>query len=158
MRRLATTIAIITTGTRGNRAGMAATAVTSVTADPPTILVAVNANASMMPILQEEGCFCVNLLSERHCDLVPAFSGGLKGGERFSVGCWETSDEGLPVLSDAVSSLVCEIKTTVAVGTHRLLIGEVRAVVNHPLIDPLIWIDGSYASAARLRQHLESTA
>ena len=150
MRRLATTIAIVTTGTRGNWVGMAATAVTSVTADPPTILVAANTSASMIPTLEQEGMFCVNLLSQRHCDLVRAFSGTLRGAERFTVGDWQKSDEGLPVLSDAVSSLICEIRSTVDVGTHRLLIGEVRSVINHPQIDPLIWIDSGFAAAAPL--------
>lgn len=150
MRRLATTIAIVTTGQRGQWAGMAATAVTSVTADPPTLLVAANLSASMIPTLEREGRFCVNLLSERHCELVRAFSGALKGAERFSVGAWKPSHEGLPVLSDAVSSLICEIRSTVDVETHRLLIGEVRSVINHPQIDPLIWVDSGFASAARL--------
>jgi flavin reductase len=152
MRRLATTIAIVTSGREGNWVGMAATAVTSVTADPPTILVAANTSASMIPTLEQEGRFCVNLLSERHCDLVRVFSGALKGAERFTVGDWRASDEGLPILSDAVSSLICDIKSTVDVGTHRLLIGEVQSVVNHPQIDPLIWVDSGFASAARLPQ------
>jgi flavin reductase len=150
MRRLATTIAIVTTGKPDNWLGMAATAVTSVTAEPPTILVAANKSASMIPTLQQEGRFCVNLLSESHCDLVRAFSGALKGSQRFTVGEWQPSDEGLPVLSDAVSSLICDIVSTIDVGTHRLLIGEVRSVINHPQIDPLIWIDSGFASAARL--------
>lgn len=153
MRRLATTIAIVTSGSaRDNWAGMAATAVTSVTADPPTILVAANTSASMIPTLEREGSFCVNLLSERHCNLVHIFSGALKGAERFTVGDWRPSEEGLPVLSDAVSSLICDITSTVEVGTHRLLIGEVKSVVNHPQIDPLIWVDSTFASAARLKQ------
>jgi flavin reductase (DIM6/NTAB) family NADH-FMN oxidoreductase RutF len=150
MRRLATTIAIITTGTGESWSGIAATAVTSVTSDPPTLLVAVNRSASLSPVLQAEQRFCVNLLAERHRDLVGIFSGGKKGFERFSSGGWVASDEGLPVLPDAVASLVCTTQMTLGVATHTLFIGQVQRIVNHPSIDPLIWVDGGFASATRI--------
>lgn len=150
MRRLATTIALVTTGRDENWSGMAATAVTSVTSDPPTILVAVNRTASMSPLLHNEQRFCVNLLAERHKDLVGVFSGQKKGMARFESGEWITSSEGLPVLKDAVASLICTTQMTLGVATHTLFIGQVQSIVNHPSIDPLIWVDGSFASATRI--------
>lgn len=150
MRRLATTIALVTSGTGDKWTGIAATAVTSVTADPPTILVAVNRSTSLSPILSEHRQFCVNLLSERHRDLVSLFSGPTKGSARFQQGSWYASDEGLPVLSDSVASLVCTVTATLDVATHTLFIGQVSRVVNHPTIDPLIWVDGRFASATQL--------
>ncbi|MFD2497914.1 flavin reductase [Rhizorhabdus histidinilytica] len=51
MRRLATTIALITSGKGENWTGMAATAVMSVCAEPPTLLTAVNRTASIHPVL-----------------------------------------------------------------------------------------------------------
>lgn len=150
MRRLATTIALVTTGTDENWTGMAATAVTSVTSDPPTILVAVNRTASMSPTLIDQQRFCVNLLAERHKDLVGVFSGQRKGAARFEVGEWVPSPEGLPVLKDAVASLICTTQMTLAVATHTLFIGQVQSIVNHPTIDPLIWVDGCFASASRI--------
>ncbi|WP_156679113.1 flavin reductase family protein [Sphingomonas profundi] len=150
MRRLATTIAIITGGTGDDWTGMAATAVTSVTADPPTILVAVNRNASISPVLSADRRFCVNLLAERHADLVGVFSGKKKGLARFEDGGWVASANGLPVLPDAVASLECQTTLTLEVATHTLFIGEVLSVCNHPTIDPLIWVDGGFASARAL--------
>jgi flavin reductase len=150
MRRLASTIALVTSGCGDSWTGMAATAVTSVTADPPTILIAVNRNASLSPVLAEKRQFCVNILSARHRDLVAIFSGPTKGLARFETGPWEVSEEGLPVLSDAVASLICSVTMAVEVATHTLFIGEVNRIVNHPTIDPLIWIDGSMASASPL--------
>ncbi|HKR16606.1 flavin reductase family protein [Rhizorhapis sp.] len=150
MRRLATTIAIITTGKQENWSGMAATAVMSVTSEPPTILVAVNRNASLSPVLQTEQRFCVNLLAERHQELVGIFSGGKKGFARFETGGWVASEEGLPVLPDAVASLICTTQLTLGVATHTLFVGQVQRIVNHPTIDPLIWVDGTFASAQRI--------
>ncbi|RVT91320.1 flavin reductase [Sphingomonas crocodyli] len=149
MRRLATTVALITSGKGDNWAGMAATAVVSVCAEPPTILVAVNRSASLYPTLHAEQRFCVNLLSERHKDLVGIFSGKKKGRERFEDGAWTAGECGLPILSDALSALMCKTVSTVDVGTHTLFIGEVESIENHMDIDPLIWVDGGMASAAR---------
>jgi flavin reductase (DIM6/NTAB) family NADH-FMN oxidoreductase RutF len=126
---------------------MAATAVMSVTADPPTLVVAVNRSASMSPVIATHGSFCVNLLAERHGDLVGIFGGKKSGKERFEHGLWSFTDERAPVLVDAAASLICEITGQFDVGTHTLYVGEVRSIANHPLIDPLIWVDGRLATA-----------
>jgi flavin reductase (DIM6/NTAB) family NADH-FMN oxidoreductase RutF len=149
MRRLATTVALVTSGQGDNWAGMAATAVVSVCADPPTLLVAVNRTASLHPTLHAEKRFCVNLLSERHRELVGIFSGQVRGRERFKRGNWISGADGLPVLADALASLSCRTETTLDVGTHTLFIGRVENVINHGDIDPLVWVDGGFASAAR---------
>jgi flavin reductase len=149
MRRLATTIALVTTGRDKEWTGMAATAVVSVCAEPPTLLVAVNRTASIYPLLHAEKRFCVNLLAERHRDLVGIFSGQKKGYERFETGNWVAGPDGLPVLADALASLSCSTQSTIDVGTHTLFIGVVDQVINHDEINPLVWVDGSFASASR---------
>ena len=154
MRRLATTVAIVTTGRGEHFAGMAATAVMSVTADPPTLVVAVNRAASMSPMLDEHGWFCVNLLAERHEALVAVFGGAKAGKARFDDGDWRFSSVQPPILADAAASLVCETSGRFEVGTHTLFVGAVRAIANHPQIDPLIWVDGGVASAATSAERL----
>lgn len=149
MRRLATTIALITAGRDQNCTGMAATAVMSVTADPPTLLIAVNRSASIHPVLSASQRYCVNLLADRHQDLVGIFSGKKKGLERFEGGGWTAGADGVLVLDDALASLMCRVTQTIDVGTHTLFIGEVENVVNHDQISPLVWVDGSFANAAR---------
>ena len=150
MRRLAATVAIVTSGTDKEWTGMAATAVTSVATDPPTLLVAVNRNASLSPVLKQEGRFCVNLLAERHAEIVGIFSGQKKGRERFEVGDWIAAGNGLPILNDAVASLVCVVSATMEVATHTIFIGEVTEVYCHPTIDPLLWVDGRMACTGAL--------
>ncbi|MFZ5706120.1 MAG: flavin reductase family protein [Pseudomonadota bacterium] len=149
MRRLATTIALITTGRDESWSGMAATAVMSVCAEPPTLLTAVNRTASIHPVLSQSERFCVNLLADRHRDLVGIFSGQKKGLARFETGEWGAGPDGIPVLGDALASLVCRTTQRIDVGTHTLFLGEVEEVVNHDEISPLVWVDGSFASAAR---------
>jgi flavin reductase len=149
MRRLATTIALITAGSGDRRAGMAATAVMSVCADPPTLLVAVNRGASIHPLMAGEARFAVNLLADRHQELVGVFSGGKKGLERFESGEWLSGADGVPVLADALASLVCRKTQMIEVATHTLFLGEVERVINHDEISPLVWVDGGFAGAAR---------
>lgn len=150
MRRLASTVAILSSGKGEDWSGMAATAVMSITAEPPTIAVAVNRNASLSPVLTGHGQFCVNLLAERHCDLVAVFSGAAKGAARFETGDWRPSRDGLPLLADAAASLTCTTIETLEIGTHTLFVGRVDSIVNHESIDPLIWVDGRTASASVL--------
>ena len=152
MRRLATTIALVTTGRGENRAGIAATTVSSVAAAPPTLLVVVNRSASIFPVLHDEAQFCVNLLAGRQSSLVQVFGGGKKGTARFEAGAWAESAEGLPVLMDAAASIICRTTATLDVATHRLFVGEVTRIEVHASIDPLIWLDGQLARAERLAQ------
>jgi flavin reductase (DIM6/NTAB) family NADH-FMN oxidoreductase RutF len=149
MRRLATTIALITSGQGEGWSGMAATAVMSVCAEPPTLLTAINRSASIHPVLMQEEYFCVNLLADRHQELVGVFSGQKKGIARFETGAWVKHESGIPILDDALASLVCRITRRIDVGTHTLFVGEVEHVVNHDEISPLVWVDGKFASAAR---------
>lgn len=150
MRRLASTVTLITSGSIEEPAGMAATAVASITADPPTLMIAVNRNSAMFGVLEREQRFCVNLLAERHGNLVSVFGGARKGRERFEFGEWGSTPDGLPVLRDAAASLVCSTCREMDVGTHRLFIGEVEEIVLHPDIAPLVWMDGGLAHAARV--------
>ena len=149
MRRLATTIALITAGEGESWSGMAATAVMSVCADPPTLLTAVNRSASIHPIASAGSHFCVNLLAERHRDLVGIFSGQKKGLARFETGGWVVGPHGIPVLPDALASLVCRTTQMIDVSTHTLFVGEVEHVANHDEISPLVWVDGGFANAGR---------
>ena len=151
MRRLASTVTIISTAdVNGNRYGMAATAVTSVSTDPPSLLICVNHGASIHAPLAGRGAFCVNVLTTGHEDLVSAFSGRLKGNERFTVGDWRDDNRGIPYLEDAQCNLVCDVDTVVPSGTHSIIVGRVVAVRVAEGIAPLIYADGKLAASQSL--------
>ena len=88
MRRLASTVTIVTTTTDEGPSGMTATAVTSLSADPPAILVCVNRSASIHAKLELGRRFCISLLSVDHRDLPSAFGGGIDPDKRFDYGSW----------------------------------------------------------------------
>lgn len=149
MRRMTSTISLITTQHDGRPYGMAATAVQSVCADPPTILICVNRSASISQPLTERGRFAVNLLSTTHKDLVSVFSGKVKSEERFIYGTWDML-EGMPVLADAQAVMVCDQVASLTVGSHEILVGEVRAVQVDSSITPLLYQDGKLAQSLLL--------
>jgi flavin reductase (DIM6/NTAB) family NADH-FMN oxidoreductase RutF len=147
MRRLAASVVVVTARYNDARYAMAASAVTSLSMDPPSILICVNRNASIYPVLAAERDFCINVLSGSHKDLSAACSGAMKGEERFSIGEWRTDpDTNTPFLGDAQASLICAVDGIHHYGTHGIFIGKVKRVHLHGDVYPLIYIDGRYSS------------
>jgi len=142
MRRWAATVCVITASPR---VGMAATSVTSLTLDPPALLVCVNQNASIHPRLTMGARLCVNVLGGDHGDLSMAFGGGRAPEERFMLGDWEETQDGIPWLRDAQSNLFARVDGLTDYGTHTIVVGRVDAVRQQGGTDPLIYGDGRYA-------------
>jgi flavin reductase len=147
MRRFATTVSIISCASGGCRYGMSATAVTSLSVDPPALLVCVNKSTATHRVLSRGGRFCVNVLRSFHSQLSQAFSGKLKGEDRFRVGAWQETDDGLPFLGDAQANLFCEIDRITDYGTHTIFIGRVYLARVNADVDPLLYQDGKYVIA-----------
>jgi flavin reductase len=150
MRRFATTVSIITCSYGGSRFGMSATAVTSLSVDPPSLLVCVNKSAATHRVMSRGGKFCVNVLRSVHASLSQAFSGQLKGEDRFRLGNWGQTEDGLPFLDDAQANLFCEIARVVDYGTHTIFIASVDSAKMQEGVDPLLYQDGKYAVALPL--------
>lgn len=149
MRRLTSTVSLVTTMIDNRRVGMAATAVQSVTADPATLLVCINRSASISQPLRVRGRFAVNMLHVSHLDLVPIFSGKLKDEARFAHGDWEIVDS-MPILADAQSVLVCDVQDMATVGSHDVVFGKVVSIRIRPDIAPLLYENGGFARSQLL--------
>ena len=148
MRRLVSTISIITAAHNGEWSGMAATAVSAVSLDPPSLVIGVNRNASLHHPISAGNRFCVNLLNTSHSGLVHPFSGKLKGAERFGIGVWKVHETGIPYLEQAMVNFFCKVDAQLDYGTHTLFIGLVEAVHIQGEIVPLLWQDGGFAATA----------
>jgi flavin reductase (DIM6/NTAB) family NADH-FMN oxidoreductase RutF len=96
------------------------------------------------------GKFCVNVLRSVHAGLSQAFSGKLKGEERFQIGSWGQTEDGLPFLDDAQANVFCEIVRVVDYETHTIFIASVYSAKTQQNVDPLIYQDGKYAIAQPL--------
>lgn len=62
---------IVTTDGPAGRSGVTVSAMTSVSADgeAPTLMTCLNATSSVLPLVLENGCFCVNLLRAGQNDI-----------------------------------------------------------------------------------------
>ncbi len=154
MRRLASTVTIISARHDGKRYGMAATAVTSVTTTPPTLLVCINQSASIHDPIRDSGWFCVNLLGHEHEHLVPVFSGKALPEDRYAHGHWgEEEATGLPYLEDGQASLFCAVTALLPYHSHSVIIGEVREVRLFGVARPLVYQEGGLFRTVQLNPH-----
>jgi flavin reductase len=124
MRRLATTVSVVTCADEDGWHGMTTTAVASVCTEPPPLLVCVNRATAFYGRLSAAGNFCINLLGSPHVQISQAFGGRLKGVERFERGNWSLARR-LPYLIDAQANLFCKTEAVTHFGTHGIFIGRV---------------------------------
>lgn len=151
MRRMPATVALITTRDpeSGEPHGLAASAVIPVSMDPPSMLIAVNQNASAHASIARAGKFCINLLGTTHTELVGAFSNSALRESRFQGDHWDHAN-GLPFLPGACASIFCEVRHSVRHGTHELFVGDVIDVRTGDGSEPMGWLDGGFARLGKL--------
>ena len=150
MRRLTSTVTILTCSVAGQRFGMTATAVTSVCAEPPSLLVCVNRSASFHSPMADAKSFCVNLLKVGQQNVSAAFGGKKKGADKFTEGVWLSSDDDVPYLADAQANLFCSASASFSFETHTIFVGRVESLLMADEISPLLYQDGGFARALSL--------
>jgi flavin reductase (DIM6/NTAB) family NADH-FMN oxidoreductase RutF len=148
MRRLARSVTVISCCDGERRYSMSATAVDSLSTEPPSLLICINRTASIFPPLDAGADFCINVLAAQHQDIAIDCSGRLKGEARFTTGNWQTSGHGVPYLHDAQASLICRQDGRFEYGTHTVFIGQLQQVLMSGEVDPLVYVDGMYTTAA----------
>ncbi|TSA41361.1 MAG: flavin reductase [Methylococcaceae bacterium] len=137
-------VAVVTTHskTEGNQ-GMTVTAFSSVSVEPPQILVCLNEKAETGDTIQTTQYFAVNVLTEAQEAVSNEFAGGASQQQRFANVAWQVGTTGVPILSDALMVLECQVVNKVRAGTHWILIAEVvNTVVSTG--QPLLYFSGKY--------------
>lgn len=144
MSRLGAAVNIITTDGPAGRAGFTASAVCSVTDEPPTLLVCLNRSASVYQTFKGNGVLCVNVLGTGHQEISNLFGGKTPMDERFAAGQWSVGPSGSPLLEDASVSFDCRLSQITEVGTHDILICEVRSIIVSAEARSLIYFNRQY--------------
>src|SRR6478736_4769882 len=89
MRRLAASVCVITArDSNGQRQAMTATAVTSVSDNPASLLICVNRQTTLHPILAAGSSFAVNVLGANQADISVQCASHEAGEARFSNANW----------------------------------------------------------------------
>jgi flavin reductase (DIM6/NTAB) family NADH-FMN oxidoreductase RutF len=149
MRRVANTVYLITTHCAGEDHGIVATAVSSLSMDPPSLLICINANASVRQPLHQSGKFCVNILAGTQSLISRHFGDSSKRQERFNSADWRADEAGTPHLQSAVASVFCSVAQRVEWATHTIFVGTVDRVLLGEVAVPLLYLGGQYHDLAQ---------
>lgn len=143
MRRVASTVAVVTAHGEDGEAGITATSVASVSLDPPSILVCVNRATRLHAAVSHSRRFRVNYLSQSQKVVANAF-GGPHDGDRFDCGEWGRDAPFGPKLLSALGDVPCMLSKATDCGTHTVFIGAVQTAAMQAGT-PLLYCNGGYA-------------
>ena len=146
MRRVASTVNVITICVNGEPMGITATAMSSISMDPPSLLVCINRAATMHASMEDVSHFSVNVLHTDQAELAQMFADSSKRALRFTAG-WHLDCARPPRLANAQAALLCRRIDHHKFGTHSIFIGVVEDAVVRDDVDPLLYLNGQYGKA-----------
>jgi flavin reductase (DIM6/NTAB) family NADH-FMN oxidoreductase RutF len=141
MRRIASTVNVITSGCDGILNGMTATAVCSVSAEPPSVLIVVNQDNRSHALIERSGAYTVNVLSASQQALAEHFASSPLAP--FANVPHALGRNKCPIIDHCTSYLECVVASTMRSGTHSVFIGRVVGSGESDRL-PLIYHDGRF--------------
>lgn len=153
--RFATGVAFVTAAPDGNPTGLIVNSLTSVSLDPPLIAFCPARSSITWQRMRRTGRFGVNVLAREH----EAFARRAipVGADRFAGIEWELGRGGVPLLTDALAAIECEIVAEHAAGDHWIVVGRVDRLRARRAGQPLIFFAGAF-EALRLPGRAVSAA
>lgn len=103
--------------------GITVNSFASVSLDPLLILWSIDNNASTYDKFMEVDKFNVNILAENQAEVATVFASS--DGDRFANCKWHNSENGLPMIEEAMASLQCNVYKKIEAGDHIIFIGEI---------------------------------
>ena len=146
MRRVASTVNVITVCVDGQPMGITATAMSSLAMEPPSLLVCINQAAAMHASMEDVPHFCVNVLHRDQEAIARMFADRRQQALRFAEG-WHVDCERPPRLIDAQAAILCRRIDHHRFATHSIFIGQVEDVAVRDEVAPLLYLDGDYGGA-----------
>jgi flavin reductase len=143
MRRFATGVTVVTTLVDGVPHGFTANAFAGVSAQPPTVLICVNRDASAHPLISRAAIFCVNILALEQRDLARRFADSTLRATRFNDLTTHAAATGAPVIDGTLAYLDCRLTEEHTAGTHTVFLGTVVATGTRAG-KPLGYFDAAY--------------
>tara|TARA_Y100001978_G_scaffold190682_1_gene194109 strand:- start:318 stop:809 length:492 start_codon:yes stop_codon:yes gene_type:complete len=119
--------------------GFTASWVTQGSFDPPLIVMAVRAEGSSHNIILKTRKFSLNVLKSDQKELAAIFFKPQKGlGGRFESIEYNFGEElGLPILTNSVGGVECEVVGNVIHGDHTVFVAEVKSAYLNENVDSL---------------------
>jgi 3-hydroxy-9,10-secoandrosta-1,3,5(10)-triene-9,17-dione monooxygenase reductase component len=139
--RFATGVAFVTAAPDGEPAGLIVNSLASVSLEPPLVSFCPSRSSLTWSRMRRAGRFGVNVLGRRHERF--AIRATPAGADRFAGLDWELGRGGMPLLTDALASLECEIVAEHPAGDHWIVVGRVDDLRLSPMRDPLVFFAGA---------------
>ncbi|WP_108849405.1 flavin reductase [Dietzia lutea] len=117
-------VAVVTAEPDGERAGATVSAISSLSLDPPMVVVCLHNRASICAAIKAESSFAVNILSEAQGDLAERFARPAST-DKFEGVQISSGPLGLPLITDALAHLECEVEEEAIGGTHTAFLARV---------------------------------
>jgi 3-hydroxy-9,10-secoandrosta-1,3,5(10)-triene-9,17-dione monooxygenase reductase component len=140
--RFATGVAFVTAAPGGKPDGLIVNSFTSVSLEPPMVSFCPSRSSLTWSRMRRAGRFGVNVLGRQHQRF--AMRAAPAGAARFAGHNWELGPRGVPLLTDALATLECEIHAEHPAGDHWIVVGRVDDVRTSPLKDPLVFFAGAF--------------
>lgn len=142
MRSVASSVTVVTTDGIAGRYGATVSAFCSVSADPPTILVCLNAGSSITHHVIENQKLNINVLPQNADHIAQRFAGAHDDEVEDRFDNIPLNEDKPPAISGA-TILSCEVDQIIPSGSHQIVIGKVIAV-DKAYKNPLTYYDGAY--------------
>ncbi len=131
---------------QGRAHGVTANSFTSVSLQPPLILWCLRIEASIHPLFMDHERFAVNFLARHNRALSDRQA--MKENQHLPEGAFDAGPSGVPVLKEAMTSLLCRTVRRDAGGDHTIFLAEVEQILDGPGTDPLLFFGGRYHALA----------
>jgi 3-hydroxy-9,10-secoandrosta-1,3,5(10)-triene-9,17-dione monooxygenase reductase component len=142
--RFATGVAFVTAAPDREPAGLIVNSLTSVSLEPPLVSFCPSRNSLTWSRMRRARRFGVNILGQHHEHFARRATPA--GADRFAGLDWKLGRGGVPLLTDALASLECEIVAEHPTGDHWIVVGQVHTVRVSPSNDPLVFFAGAFGA------------
>ena len=140
--RFATGVAFITAAPDGEPTGLIVNSLASVSLEPALISFSPAKSSLTWQRMRRTGRFGVNVLGRQHEAFAKRATPA--GADRFAGLDWELGRGGVPLLSDALVTLDCEIVAEHPAGDHWIVVGRVNHLHISAMSDPLVFFGGTF--------------
>jgi flavin reductase (DIM6/NTAB) family NADH-FMN oxidoreductase RutF len=129
----------------GRAHGMTANSFTSVSLDPPLILICVSHGAQLLPMVQRQKRFGVNILKDNQRAISEYFASTEESAEtEKQLGIrYRWTETGIPLLEEALVHVACNVVNSHVAGDHTIFVAEVQSVEIYDG-EPLLYLRGNY--------------
>ncbi|PSL05974.1 flavin reductase (DIM6/NTAB) family NADH-FMN oxidoreductase RutF [Haloactinopolyspora alba] len=142
-----TGVTVITSGREDTADGTTVNSFTSVSLDPPMVLFCLHRDSRLRPVIHDTGAYVVNFLAGPQERLARAFAG--RASAAVQAEATRPSLTGVPVLSQALAFLSCQLVDELEGGDHVIFLARVVELgVLRRNQDPLIFFRGSLGALA----------